>query len=348
MEASVNPASITGFRSRLRRSLEEARSAGRNVVILAIDGLPYDLAVTCWPHAEVSRMRSVFPSTSSSAWLSSLTGAAVHDHGIPGVVFKVLGGEVVNVFEYRGDLGCPSSGNIFSDAAGMGYEPLAVVGDWEPYNCSWRDELLRHSRPVFGHRFYTSPDALRPAALVAAVERALAACRDTQPSGGCLIWCFIDADRRIHRHGYDVAVIDFIRRIDGLACELLRQGALVLAHSDHGLVRTRHRPGLARFLAGLQAEYGCALGGAGRTRWLYTLPATAGEVLASLARNLPASVRLSEADSVFVPGSLARARVGDIVLIADGEEFTTFSGHSFDHGSCTEAEMNVPFARWLP
>jgi hypothetical protein len=319
------------------------------VVIFAVDGIPYELALAAWPHAEVSQMRSVFPTTSSSAWLSSLTGAEVGLHGIPGVVFKSPGGDVINVFEYKGSLDLPATGNIFSDAAALGYLPVSVVGDWEPYDCAWRDALLRDSRPLMGYRFYTAPTPREPRQLSLRALRAVSECLDApRPRPPALVWCFIDADQHIHHQGYDEALVSFLGLLDEVAVELTRRGVIVVAHSDHGLVPTNHNPDVVRLLEEVQARYDCALGGAGRTRWLYTRPATEDRVAAALERSLPSSVRVRPADEVFDAGSRARARVGEVVLIADGEDFMTFSGQRFDHGSSTEAELNVPFAQWSP
>ena len=69
--------SITTFRDRVRALLqsERARGAPRHIVILAIDGIPYELVASEWPNARMDELHSVFPVTSSmTAWLSSLTG----------------------------------------------------------------------------------------------------------------------------------------------------------------------------------------------------------------------------------------------------------------------------------
>src|SRR5690349_20450058 len=96
--------SIEEFRNKVCGILaDEVRSGTRrSVVVFAVDGITNDFALRCWPNAAVSRMHSVFPSTSSSAWLTSLTGLGVASHGVPGVVFKSPGGELINVFQYRG------------------------------------------------------------------------------------------------------------------------------------------------------------------------------------------------------------------------------------------------------
>jgi len=343
--------SITTFRGRLRALLEAERREGRHsdVVVLAVDGIPHDLALAAWRHARVSAMRSVFPTTSSTAWLSSLTGLDVGRHGIPGVVFLGPEGTTLNVFQHRGPLGVPDSGNIFSDAEEAGYHPMAVLGDWEPFDCTWRDVLLRSAHRVRGHRFYTEPAHAHaePSERARSVLDALSRCLETPSERPRLVWCFIDADQHIHHWGYDEPLVRFLECLDDLALQLTARGVRVLAHSDHGLTPTRHLPELERHLDHLQAEHDGVLGGAGRTRWFHVPPAREDRLVSALERALPASVRICPADAVFEPGSLALGRVGRVVLIAEGDEFLTFSGHRFEHGSTTQVELAVPFARWL-
>lgn len=151
----------TAFRSRLAALTAAAatHAAPRHLVVLAVDGLPFEQAVAHWPHARTERLTSVRPTTSSAGWLSSLTGCPVAEHGVPGVVFSDPGGSgaLINVMEYAGPGLTPVRENIFSDAARSGLRPLAVLGDLEAYPSSWRDALLRHAEPVTGHRFYTGP-----------------------------------------------------------------------------------------------------------------------------------------------------------------------------------------------
>ena len=356
-EKNASPArpyypSITSFRSRIRVLLERELGAigrePRDVVILAIDGIPHELAVAHWKHAETSRMTSVFPTTSSSCWLSSLTGATVSAHGIPGVAFRVANGELVNVFEYAGGLDVPITGNIFSDAAAVGYEPWSVVGDLEPYDCSWRAELLRDSRTLTGHRFYTDSNLRSPERICSVLRNVIKAstCGNSDRPAR-LLWCLIDADRHIHRNGYDKDIVCFLNEIEKLALELKNQGILMIAHSDHGLVRTRHNCELEEYFQHLLARYACNMGGAGRTRWVYVQSDRRNELWTELVRHVGSLMRICPSDEMFERWSVAHKRVGEIILVAESEDFLTFSGHQFDHGSLLEVEVHVPFSQWV-
>lgn len=340
------PPSIASFRRHVREILASQPAPRRPVIVLGVDGIPYDLACQVWRRAHVTRARSVFPTTSSTAWLTSLTGEAVDTHGIPGVVFAVPDdGPLIDVYSYQGPLGEAPPEDLFSDAAREGYTPVAILGDLEDTHCTWRDLLVHRAHRVHGYSFFARLDGvLDPKALIdrlaAAVAYALAS-----HEGPCLVWCFLDADRHIHRHGYDRPLIDFLERLDELAAAWAR-AATVLAHSDHGLVPTRHDPIVADALERVMAAEACKMGGAGRTRWLYVSPGAEASVRDELARRLPSSIRVHHADELFAPGSAARRRVGSIVLVAEGEDFLASDGVRFEHGSLTDQELDVPFARW--
>lgn len=340
--------SITTLRADVRAAICAA-GAPRHVIVLAIDGVPYALGAQAWPRAQVSERRSVFPTTSATAWLSSLTGASVDAHGVPGVVFAVEPGAApIDVYRYQGSLGPPPPDDLFSDAARAGYAPVAILGDLEDTPGAWRDLLVHRAQPVSGHRFFWEPGAGgAPAAISARVGAAVDAALAAQP-GPALVWCFVDADHHIHRAGYDAPLCGFLAQLDALAAAWAARGALVIAHADHGLVPTRHDPAIAATIAQVVAAYGGALGGAGRTRWLDVAPDREADARAALRAALPASVEIRDADELFAPGSRARARVGAIVLIAGGEAFVAPDGYAYEHGSLTEAELAVPLAVWSP
>jgi Type I phosphodiesterase / nucleotide pyrophosphatase len=344
--------SIAAFRIRVQSILEsEANGLRRHIVILGIDGIPYDLALNSWRYARTEKMRSVFPTTSSTAWLSSLTGMDVDSHGIPGVLFEVSGSrDLINVFEYKGPIGALEIENIFSDAIRFGYLPLSILGDLEDFDCSWRHALLRHSQPVGGYKFYTRSDKgapPHPTIVCRDIRRAiLQALHGGSRSSPCLIWCFVDVDRYIHYNGYDEHVSQLLTLIEETAVNLA-DNTIVLAHSDHGLTRTTHDVRIEQLMERLRDRLQCLIGGAGRTRWLYLRrEADRQAVLEELGRHLPRSVRVCGADDLFAPGSLSRSRVGEIVLVAEGEEFLVPSGYRFEHGSLTAREVHVPLSEW--
>jgi hypothetical protein len=345
---------VTMVRQLLReRMISETRGgAPRDIVVLGVDGVGLELARACWPDAETTGMRSVFPTTSAASWLSSLTGRAVADHQVPGVIFTLGSGPaspLVNVFTYRGADMVPPGDTVFTDGIAAGYHPCAIPADLEPLDCAWQDELLRGSRRLRGYRFYARTAGRyqpRPPDMVCDdVRAAIAAARDTRPAGHpCLAWCFVEVDRHVHEKGYDAHVHRVLAGLGGLARALADDNVVVFAHADHGLVATRAAPALSDALDAVGRRFPFRMGGAGRTRWLYARPGMAGRLHDALRGSLPESVRVAWASEVFAPRLLPR--VGEVLLIATGEEFLTEPGYRYDHGSATEAESRVPFSVW--
>lgn len=347
--------SVTEVRSLLSDLLVEEVAGGRprHVVVLAVDGLPHHLARRCWPAARTRRLRSVLPTTSSASWLSSLTGLAVAEHGVPGVVFALpqAGCQLINVLSYRGPGLRVTGGNVFTDAAFHGYRPVAIGSDLDSLDCSWRDELLRGAVRVPGHRFYPVTDGdyrVRPpeticAEVRCALDEALAAHGGRGP---CLVWCFVEVDQHVHRYGYDAHVRAVLDGLDSLARALSATGMLVVAHADHGLVPTVPDAELGTRLADIQQRFGCAMGGAGRMRWLYPAGSDDGEVEEAVTAAVGHRARVSSAEQVFGAATPLRERVGRVTVTARAADFLTAPDYRYDHGSDQPAELHVPFSVW--
>ena len=260
---------------------------------------------------------------------------------------------LINVFDYRGRLSGPATGTVFHDAAALGFRPIALTGDLEPLDCTWRDLLLQGAERLALGPFYAampaasggiapSPD---PSDLRRSLGMALSGLlRDSDRP--CLVWTFIDVDLYIHRHGYDSHVLDMLAEIGRLAAQLTHGGALVVAHSDHGLVETTHDDGIEAMLTDIQGRHGCAMGGAGRTRWLYGDAETSFRVAEEIAVETADAMAVMPASRRFRPGSLAAERCGSVLLIASGRNFLAPSGYCFEHGSETDGEIHVPFSVW--
>jgi hypothetical protein len=341
--------SIVSFRRRLD-DIVAAEAAGRrrDVVVLAIDGIPVDLARQHWTAASTIALSSVFPTTSSTAWLSSLAGQPVEVHGVPGVVFRDAAGELINI--YREATLPPNAGTtIFTDALMHGYRAVAIAGDLQDLACGWRRALLRDAEIVWDNRFYTRADGsyqpVHTGVLLNRIEGAIHEVLSAERRQPLLLWCFIETDLHVHHFGYDPHVEDFLAGVDVMARRLAEAGAIVLAHSDHGLTPTRQSPQVVELFEALQAD-GAALGGAGRTRWIYPAPGRREETYEAASRALNGHCRVEWADIFFAPGTAARAAVGDIVIVAESEAFLASPGYTHEHGSLSERELFVPFSVW--
>ncbi|MFB9706490.1 alkaline phosphatase family protein [Streptosporangium nondiastaticum] len=80
------------------RILAALDRAERGVVVLAVDGLSWRAARAAWPAADLARLTSTFPSTSATAWMTSVTGLPVAGHLAIGAACRSpADGSLVNV-----------------------------------------------------------------------------------------------------------------------------------------------------------------------------------------------------------------------------------------------------------
>ncbi|MGU3414663.1 alkaline phosphatase family protein [Enterobacteriaceae bacterium C34A] len=327
------------FRERMIARL----SRNTHQIVFALDGIPGKLVETLWQTPVIERWYAVFPTTSTTGWLSSLTGLGVKEHGIPGVVFRYNDqpDSLINICQYQGEELTIPTDNIFHDARRCGYLPQAVIGDLLPIEGAWTRALLHGAEIIDRSAFFTllPPQPVRTLldTLEAAIESALE--RAAIPT---LVWIFIDVDHYIHTQGYDTHVIAFLQGIDELASALTQQGCDVIAHSDHGLVPVNHDEQIAYQIGLLCEQFGATMGGAGLTRWFYVPPNRIAEFQRSLTD------RLGEFAEVIPAAELddMHARVGDLLLIARGERFIAPPDYRYEHGSRQPDELDVFYAVW--
>lgn len=335
--------SLTQFRTWIHRRLQQGDM--RNQIIFAVDGIYHRLAKRLWPSAQMMCWQAVFPPTSSTCWLSSLTGQRVSEHGVAGVVYQPQSDNhtLINICDYQGKAIVLPKENIFTDATRYGYLPQAIAGDLLPIAGAWTRALLVGAENLDQTPFFTRYPLPSPQTLVAAIEEAvqLALGRSHHPT---LLWCFIDIDQYIHKNGYDLYVTDFLLQLEKLAVKLTRQRMDVIAHADHGLVPTRNNKEVARTLNNLSKRFAAPMGGAGRTRWFYVdqaqrlpLQQALHDALGNIANIIP-----REAISHISNFSA----IGNLLLIARGETFIAPDGYRYDHGSLLPQEIYVPCALW--
>ncbi|GBQ24714.1 hypothetical protein AA12717_1866 [Gluconacetobacter sacchari DSM 12717] len=335
------------------RDLIAAQDCARkkSIVLLAVDGIRYADVERHWRAADrLQRIASVFPTTSSSCWLSAMTGDGVERHGCVGVVFRPhTTSEMINVFTHPEGFAREGEQTLFHDAAQHGLTPVALSSDLGAIDCGWRDRLLNgaYITPSPLH-FHAPCGADTPMDVDGFIDRLNSDLeRIVARSERVFGWIFLDIDRYIHRHGYDRAVGRYLLGLNRLACEWAKKGLIIAAHSDHGLVETIHSPTLEHYLDQIIKRYGLEMGGAGRTRWLY-VPQSVNTlaIMNELAANMPEHVEVAKRSDYFAPSEQIAARVGEVLLIARSKRFLAEPGVLFDHGSLTKDEWDIPFAVW--
>ena len=346
--------------ARPRGSGSGARAGTRGVIVLALDGLAFHVAAQALEHAELAAMRSTFPSTSATAWLTSVTGLEASEHGAVGTVYRAPGTDrLVNVVAGGGAgeverepvvLAAPT---IFDRARALGAEPVAIGPELAALRGPWVSALLRGATL----RADNEPAARTVSGIVERIARdveAVLARPRTDPALPLLLWAYVNLDDHVHRSGYDAALLAALRFLDETAARWADRGWTVLAYADHGQVAVSFDSSLAARWDALDHPRHCRIpsGGAGRVRWLHPRPGHEER----LARELRAALgehafvfTLDELDDrgLMNVSPIVRARMGELVAIAASPHFPVPDpSFSYEHGSITEDEVLVPFAAW--
>jgi Type I phosphodiesterase / nucleotide pyrophosphatase len=326
------------------------RRAG-SVILLAVDGVSLRIAEGLWRCDHLVRLRSVVPTTSTTAWLTALTGAGVQEHLVPGLVFKPDDeSELVNVAEIKpGDDGAtaliPAIPTIFERIEKTGVSSIACLGGLTAYPGPWRESMLRGCKQLPSRRFPTlrAEAMLAASAAIADVEDAL-----RQSPADSLVFAYIDLDTAVHRYGYNHDVLAGLSAIDTAARRWSKAGTSVIAVSDHGLVPVSPSSDALAIWGRLETGPLCAspAGGAGRMRWLYATPGKENELVGQARSELQEWAEIVDARELHLDPQL-RMRIGSAIAIARDPGFPLPPGHrSWDHGATTEEELLVPLAYW--
>lgn len=131
---------VRSIRARLAAALSEAAVQPRPLPIIAIgaDGIDFTLAKRHWTPDELQALRAEMPATSSSGWLSALTGRVPVAHGALGAVQRAHpGASAGSVFAERAGP-FVAGRTIFHDATAIGYRPVVLTADFAALDGPWR------------------------------------------------------------------------------------------------------------------------------------------------------------------------------------------------------------------
>jgi len=326
------------------------------LIVLAFDGINFNIANSVWKTCSLFPLTSTFPSISSSAWLSSLTGMQVNEHYIPGVIFKKIENlELMNVYTehnitYNDNF---LSTNIFSDAIALGFEPYVISGFLSNIRCFWKDQLVKNSEVIECKCDWNNIKFCTNKIYECTIRELTQLLLKNKNKKRLLIWCFINTDDYIHKYGYDKAIEICLQQFENAALRLVRKGYNVIGYSDHGMVANYSSKKLIAQLDSLNSEH-CEniIGGAGRVRWFYPIRGQENILKQKLlAMFKDEAYILSQADLhkkfILLMNSTISKQIGKIILIAKSHNFPSVDfENKFNHGALSIDEMLIPLAIW--
>lgn len=340
---------VAGFADALGLADLDGRSRPpRAVTVLLVDGLgwwPWHRAMDDTPTlAAMSRRRlsTTVPSTTPTALASLGTGLPPGAHGIVGAAFRVPEDDVLLHPLAWTDVPHPVATQpeptVFERVAASGVPVLRVGG-----TAYAESGLTRAALRGGAYAGADSPEAIVDA--VAGHRRGLAYAYSP------------DLDRTGHVHGVDSPQWrDCLRDVDLLAERLvdrLDEDHLLVVTADHGMIDCP--PGARVVVEGLPG-FGSALTVAGepRLRHVYARDGAARGLISAWQDALGERAQVLSRDEILASGLLGvtdedyAGRVGDLVVLARGDTVLAsdadplVSGLLGQHGSVTEAEMDIP------
>ncbi len=345
--------------------LDCCRGTGEHVLVFAVDGIAFDVGAAVWSPDLLVPITSTFPSTSSTAWVTAMTGLSPDEHLVPGVVY--YDPDHSSLYNCLSDCCLSADGEwrtagwrearsyptIFTDLSSEGVERVANAGDLVSLPGRWPRALLAGARM---NASGADPDAIRmdPRAVVDAAvadtERALG----QQPKGTRLfLWTYVNLDEYVHYHGYDAVLVESMRCLEAAARDWSRRGHTVVAHSDHGLVPNWSDEALCAAWQAVNRTELCRYppGGAGRALWCYPRPDREQEVFDRVCavmgdHALVLFRKELESRGVLSIGPALETMIGEVVVLATGATFPVAGSRPFEHGSLLPGEMLATLAVW--
>lgn len=315
------------------------------VVVLVIDGLGWLQLARRHALAPVlagatgQAITTVAPTTTAAALTSIVTGASPGEHGVVGYRIRVSG-ETLNALRWT-----TQRGDARASLPPSEMQPLP------PF--MGRDVVVVNKAEFAGSGFtqaHLDPVDYRPYGTIATMvhEVAVAAAQ-----GARLIYTYYDGlDRVGHERGHGEAFdaeFAFVDRLVGDVRAALPSDTALLVTSDHGQVDTTN--GVRKIDAELAARC-VAISGEDRFSWLHA-PGDQDSVAAMARDRHGAHAWVYTVDEVIEMGLLghvgadARARLGDVALLARGDAALLDPNRQAPqlfgrHGSLTPEEVYVP------
>lgn len=340
----------------------EQMGAGRNVVLLGLDALPYTFLRRHLPscgNQSLFPVTSVLPSTSTCCWTSILTGQMPAVHGVHGVVFYEQGAKTTvhalrpASFRHPGGMVSEQNEILLIKPESLLFAKIRTQFKKIPYVIGrlafdiggpLHQQLTRGCVSMVAKNYETlieDPVALVRDNLVSIAANARA---------DAFVFCYFNFDTYIHSHSYtDKGLLDaFAMLVEGCNNLSRKLDVSFVYVSDHGMIAQSGVIGSCPFDDAYVARRSYAYpGGAGRILYFYPNHRDVHDVKRYLADLLGDTAFVLEREEYvrsFLRTDVASVnkayRIGDVVVVGKTGSFPSVMSKSHhEHGSCSEDEM---------
>ena len=332
----------------------------KKTVVLALDAISYNYYINVMRQyipentSKFERvLSSVFPSTTSSAWSSVITGEIPGVHVVYGTSYRINPEQTYvwlnDVVSNKTEAHTEEGKKLFSD----GCTPL-----FSAINNKIKIYIGRHGHSERNSFFHSMtigiderifPDLstyismkYKPDELVEYIYDNIQ--KKISSNEEMFVWAYFDFDDFIHEKGYDDLNYIWEPFFDRLA-ELVEEADSVILIADHG--QTIQNQWETSVLSESQNDiFSLKICGAGRVLYLYGDDKKALYNWAvDYYQNHAAVLTREEAIDIglFPEKCYEEERIGDVIVIGKDSQFHSIgASYVYEHGACTEDEMFVP------
>ncbi|MEK4513969.1 alkaline phosphatase family protein [Paenibacillus sp. FSL H8-0122] len=309
-------------------------------------------------------LSSVFPTTTSSSWLTVVTGSWPSEHGVYGTSFyqEELKGNylwinnTLNINDMRTFLGKDDPFNLTLTPKQTIFQKLQkknVVSYYLGNHGVSELNPIRHHLTLGAEHIKPAWDypnsKLQPRLLLDNLLKQVPALLN-EKNKKKLIWIYVDFDDYIHEYGYSCLTSskvwdDIFSFWDGYKSEKRK----FILMSDHGQVKQDKTSFNALRESQIPSLFSSNTGGAGRVLYFYPQIGKEKKALGwveSMVKDTGIILRKDDLVKykLLQPGFVAPQRIGDIIAIAGSSSFKSAGNmYEYEHGALTEHEMFVPF-----
>lgn len=342
-----------------------------SLIVLGLDAISYNVAKNCFTPTTIFPLTSTFPTTSVTAWTTTVSGLSPSLHNLPGVVyFAPEINKMYNCLDNAILIGNEWKTNYinskrirygkyetFFNLINKFAETVVIDGYFSYDIARWSSCLIQGASKVQKSKSDWSTITFSPNKIIdSIIEDVEFALITRNQSKKLFLWSLVNTDHYIHVNGYSEELNAQLERLNQKILQWNENGHTVIIHSDHGQVKNFSDKKLEdcwNYITSEELSNFC--GGAGRTRWIYPKKNCETKLVDKLEKEFGNLIKIIHKNELHKLGLLnvddSNNRIGTIVVIAidhtfpiinSAENYYSKSSIKYEHGSILPDEMIVP------